>query len=100
MTHAAKLDKPRIIVAMSGGVDSSVAALILKEKGYCVEGMFMKNWEEDDTEEYCSAKQDLEDAQQVCDQLNIRLHKVNFSAEYWNHVFERFSRRISSRSDA
>lgn len=78
------------IVAMSGGVDSSVSAYLLKQQGYRVEAMFMKNWEEDDTEDYCSAKQDLEDAQSVCDQLDIKLHKVNFSNEYWENVFEKF----------
>ncbi len=80
----------KIIVAMSGGVDSSVSALLLKQQGYRVEGMFMKNWEEDDTTEYCSASQDIKDAQQVCDTLGIPLHKVNFSAEYWDNVFEHF----------
>lgn len=84
-----------IIVAMSGGVDSSVAALLLKQQGYQVAGMFMKNWEEDDTEEYCSAKKDLDDAQAVCDALEIPLHKVNFSAEYWDRVFERFLKEYS-----
>ncbi|MGE3919934.1 MAG: tRNA 2-thiouridine(34) synthase MnmA [Gammaproteobacteria bacterium] len=88
MKHAHS--KPKIIVAMSGGVDSSVSAYLLQKQGYYVEAMFMKNWEEDDTEEYCSAKADLEDAQAVCDKLNIHLHKVNFSAEYWDHVFEHF----------
>ena len=75
---------------MSGGVDSSVSALLLKQQGYEVEGLFMKNWEEDDTEEYCSAAVDLADAQQVCDKLNIPLHTVNFSSEYWDYVFEYF----------
>jgi len=80
----------KIIVGMSGGVDSSVAAYLLIRQGYQVEGLFMKNWEEDDTEEYCSASVDLADAQQVCDQLGIPLHRVNFSGEYWDNVFEHF----------
>lgn len=80
----------RIIIGMSGGVDSSVAAYLLLEQGYEVEGLFMKNWEEDDTEEYCTAAVDLEDAQQVCDKLGIKLHTVNFSSEYWDRVFEHF----------
>ena len=67
----------KIIVGMSGGVDSSVSALLLKQQGFAVEGLFMKNWEEDDTEEYCSASVDLADAQQVCDRLDIRLHTVS-----------------------
>ena len=80
----------KIIVGMSGGVDSSVAAWLLQQQGYAVEGLFMKNWEEDDTEEYCSAAVDLADAEQVCGQLGIRLHTVNFSSEYWDNVFEHF----------
>jgi len=75
---------------MSGGVDSSVAALLLLEQGYQVEGLFMKNWEEDDTETYCSASQDVADARAVCERLNIPLHTVNFAAEYWDNVFELF----------
>jgi len=75
---------------MSGGVDSSVSALLLIEQGYEVEGLFMKNWEEDDTQEYCSASVDLADAQQVCEKLAIPLHTVNFSSEYWDNVFEFF----------
>ena len=80
----------RVIVGMSGGVDSSVSAYLLKEQGYQVEGLFMKNWEEDDTDEYCSAAQDLADAQEVCDKLGIKLRTVNFAAEYWDNVFEYF----------
>jgi len=80
----------KIIVGMSGGVDSSVTAYLLLQQGYQVEGLFMKNWEEDDTAEYCSASEDLADAQQVCDSLGIRLHTVNFSGEYWDNVFEYF----------
>jgi len=80
----------RVIVGISGGVDSSVAALLLKQQGYQVEGLFMKNWEEDDNEDYCSAAEDLADAQAVCDLLDIPLHSVNFSAEYWDRVFHYF----------
>jgi len=80
----------KVIVGMSGGVDSSVAALLLLEQGYQVEGLFMKNWEEDDDTEYCTAKADLADAQAVCDRLGIRLHTANFAAEYWDGVFEHF----------
>jgi len=82
--------KKHIIVGMSGGVDSSVAAHLLIEQGFHVEGLFMKNWEEDDSEEYCTAAEDLKDAQSVCDQLGIPLHTVNFSAEYWDRVFAHF----------
>ncbi|WP_354009504.1 tRNA 2-thiouridine(34) synthase MnmA [Endozoicomonas lisbonensis] len=80
----------RVIVGMSGGVDSSVSALLLKQQGYQVEGLFMKNWEEDDGTEYCTAMEDLADAQAVCDKLGIKLHKANFAAEYWDNVFEHF----------
>ncbi len=80
----------KIIVGLSGGVDSSVAAFLLLEKGYEVEALFMKNWDEDDEDEYCSASEDLADAQQVADQLGIKLHTVNFSHEYWEDVFEHF----------
>jgi tRNA-specific 2-thiouridylase len=80
----------RVMVGMSGGVDSSVAALRLIEAGYRVEGLFMKNWDEDDGSEYCTALADLEDARRVCAQLEIPLHTANFAAEYWDNVFEEF----------
>lgn len=80
----------QVIVGMSGGVDSSVSALLLLEQGYSVTGLFMKNWDEDDGTEYCTAKEDLADAQAVCDRLGIPLQTVNFAAEYWDHVFEVF----------
>ncbi|SVC63906.1 uncharacterized protein METZ01_LOCUS316760, partial [marine metagenome] len=73
---------------MSGGVDSAVAASILVEKGYDVEGLFMKNWEEDS--EYCNAEEDYKDALQVCDTLGIPLRSVNFAKEYWERVFQNF----------
>lgn len=79
-----------VIVGMSGGVDSSVSAYLLMEQGYQVEGLFMKNWDEDDGTEYCTAKEDLADAQAVCDKLGIKLHTANFAAEYWDNVFEHF----------
>ncbi|MFC6631701.1 tRNA 2-thiouridine(34) synthase MnmA [Microbulbifer taiwanensis] len=90
-TNKPQSDPPqRVIVGMSGGVDSSVAALLLIQQGYQVEGLFMKNWDEDDGTEYCTAKADLADAQAVCERLGIKLHTANFAAEYWDHVFEYF----------
>ncbi len=83
-------NSPKVIVGMSGGVDSSVAALLLQQQGYEVEGLFMKNWDEDDGTEYCTAKQDYADAQAVADKLGIVLHGANFAAEYWDNVFEHF----------
>lgn len=80
----------KVVVGMSGGVDSSVSALLLLEQGYQVEGLFMKNWDEDDGTQYCTAKDDLADAQAVCDKLGIPLHTANFAAEYWDNVFEHF----------
>ncbi|MDX2464069.1 MAG: tRNA 2-thiouridine(34) synthase MnmA [Porticoccus sp.] len=80
----------KVIVGMSGGVDSSVTALLLQQQGYNVEGLFMKNWDEDDGTDYCTAREDMADAQAVADTLGIPLHSANFAAEYWDNVFEHF----------
>jgi tRNA-specific 2-thiouridylase len=80
----------RIVVGMSGGVDSSVAALLLKRQGREVVGLFMKNWEDDDDDEYCSTRQDLVDVASVADVLEIELEVVNFAAEYKDRVFASF----------
>lgn len=82
--------RKKVIVGMSGGVDSSVTALILHEQGFDVAGVFMKNWDEDDGTEFCTAAADLADAQRVCDRLGIPLGTVNFASEYWDYVFELF----------
>ncbi|MCH9699677.1 MAG: tRNA 2-thiouridine(34) synthase MnmA [Gammaproteobacteria bacterium] len=82
--------KQHITVGMSGGVDSSVTAKILVEQEYDVSALFMKNWEEDDGTDACTAVADLADAQQVCDALAIPLKTVNFAHEYWELVFENF----------
>ena len=80
----------RVIVGMSGGVDSSVAALLLKEQGYDVLGVFMKNWEEKDENGVCTSTQDYEDVRAVCDQIGIPYYTVNFTKEYWDRVFSHF----------
>jgi len=80
----------KVIVGLSGGVDSSVAALLLQQQGYQVEGLFMKNWEGDDTDDYCPAREDMLDASAVADKLGIPLHIQNFSKQYWDRVFEYF----------
>ncbi len=82
--------KKTVIVGLSGGVDSSVAAWRLLQQGYHVEGLFMKNWNEDDGTEYCTARQDLMDAMQVAGTLGIELHTINFAKEYWDRVFSHF----------
>jgi len=80
----------RIIVGLSGGVDSSVAALLLKERGYEVQGLFMSNWDEDDDDAYCTSAADYQDALAVARELGIALHRVSFAAEYRARVFEYF----------
>ena len=86
----------KVVVGMSGGVDSSVSALLLKQQGYEVIGLFMKNWEDDDSEEYCSSRQDLIDAVSVADRIGIEIEAVNFSAEYKDRVFSEFLREYRS----
>jgi tRNA-specific 2-thiouridylase len=82
--------KKRVIVGLSGGVDSAVAALLLVEQGYEVEGLFMQNWEDEDEASYCTSAQDFQDARQVAAELRIPLHRVNFTAEYQDRVFRYF----------
>ena len=84
------MERKRIVVGMSGGVDSSVAALLLKGQGHEVLGLFMKNWEDDDTDEYCTARADLIDAVAVADTLGIDIEVINFSIEYKERVFAEF----------
>jgi tRNA-specific 2-thiouridylase len=84
-----------VVVGMSGGVDSSVAALLLKEQGYRVIGLFMKNWEETDAQGVCLASKDFDDATRVCDQIGIPFYSVNFTQEYWDAVFSQFLHDLS-----
>src|SRR5512147_657228 len=86
----------RVVVGMSGGVDSSVTALLLKEQGYDVVGLFMKNWEDDDDSEYCSSRQDLIDAVSVADTIGIPIEAVNFAKEYKDRVFSYFLREYEA----
>ncbi|MEY4592722.1 MAG: hypothetical protein RIR18_1617 [Pseudomonadota bacterium] len=88
--------KGKVVVGLSGGVDSSVAALLLKQQGYEVIGLFMKNWEDDDTDEYCSSRQDLIDVMSVGDTLGIDVEVVNFAAEYRERVFAEFLREYKA----
>src|SRR5580698_11068093 len=81
--------KDRVIVGLSGGVDSAVAALLLKEQGHDVQGLFMSNWEDED-DSYCTAAQDFQDARAVARELGIPLHRVSFAAEYRARVFAYF----------
>ena len=78
-----------VVVGMSGGVDSSVAAYLLQKQGYKVQGLFMQNWQ-NEPGEVCTSEIDFKDASKVCDQLDIPLHKANFSDEYWDRVFKEF----------
>jgi tRNA-specific 2-thiouridylase len=80
----------RIVIGMSGGVDSSVSAYLLKQQGFDVHGLFMKNWEQDDTELYCHSAEDVVDAKHVADAIGIPITSVNFAQEYWDRVFQHF----------
>ena len=88
--------KKKVVIGLSGGVDSSVAAALLKEQGYEVIGLFMKNWEDDDDSEYCSTRQDWIDAVSVADVLGIDIEAVNFAAEYKDRVFAEFLREYQA----
>jgi len=88
--------RERVVVGMSGGVDSSVAAWLLKTQGYDVVGLFMKNWEDDDTDAYCTSREDLVDAAAVADVIGIELEAVNFAAEYRERVFAEFLREYQA----
>jgi tRNA-specific 2-thiouridylase len=87
---------PRIVVGLSGGVDSAVSAWLLKQQGYDVVGLFMKNWEDDDDDEYCSTREDLIDATSVADVIGIDIEAVNFAAEYKDRVFASFLAEYSA----
>ncbi|HJV10495.1 MAG TPA: tRNA 2-thiouridine(34) synthase MnmA [Burkholderiales bacterium] len=86
----------KVVVGMSGGVDSAVAALLAKRAGHDVVGLFMKNWEDDDSDEYCSTREDLIDAAAAADRIGIELEAVNFSAEYKERVFAEFLREYAA----
>jgi len=90
------VSKNKVVVGMSGGVDSSVAAWLLKQQGFEVVGVFMKNWEDDDTDEYCTSREDLVDAAAVADVIGIELEAVNFAAEYRTRVFAQFLREYEA----
>src|SRR5690625_165937 len=88
--------KAKVVIGMSGGVDSSVAAWLLKQQGYDVLGMFMKNWEDDDDSEYCSSRQDWLDAVSVADVVGVDIEAVNFADDYKDRVFSEFLREYSA----
>lgn len=88
--------KPRVVVGLSGGVDSAVSAWLLKQHGYEVVAIFMKNWEDDDDDEYCSSRQDFLDAASVADVIGIEIEHVNFAAEYKDRVFAEFLREYQA----
>ncbi len=90
------MSKKRVVIGMSGGVDSSVSAWLLKEQGYEVIGLFMKNWEDDDDSEYCSTREDWIDAVSVADVLGVDIEAVNFAAEYKDRVFAEFLREYQA----
>jgi tRNA-specific 2-thiouridylase len=86
----------KVVVGMSGGVDSAVAALLLRRQGHDVVGLFMKNWEDDDDDQYCSTREDLIDAAAAADVIGVELEAVNFAAEYKDRVFADFLREYAA----
>ncbi len=90
------MPKQKVVLGMSGGVDSSVAAWLLKQQGYEVIGLFMKNWEDDDDDEYCSTRQDWIDAASVADVVGVDIEAVNFASEYKDRVFAEFLREYEA----
>lgn len=90
------MSKKRVVIGMSGGVDSSVSAWLLKEQGYEVIGLFMKNWEDDDDSEYCSTREDWIDAVSVADVVGVDIEAVNFASEYKDRVFAEFLREYQA----
>ena len=85
----------RVVIGMSGGVDSSVAAILLKQQGYEVIGLFMKNWEETDETGHCTAETDWDDVRRVCNKIGIPYYSINFSKEYYDRVFKDFLEEYS-----
>ena len=96
MSRHAHSPRQRIVVGLSGGVDSAVTAWLLKRAGHEVVGIFMKNWEDDDDDEYCSSRQDFLDAASVADVLGIEIEHVNFAADYKDRVFAEFLREYAA----
>ena len=80
----------KIIIGLSGGVDSTVSIKLLKDKDYDVEALFMKNWNNDEKTDGCNVLEDLEYAIDACEKLDVKLHTANFSEQYWNNIFFRF----------
>jgi tRNA-specific 2-thiouridylase len=89
----------KVVVGMSGGVDSSVAAALLKEQGYEVIGLFMHNWEEDDDDDTCTAVTDYEDVKRVCNALHIPYFSVNYAKEYYDRVIFSLTRAVTNGGD-
>ena len=90
------MSKQRVVVGLSGGVDSAVSAWLLKQQGHEVVGIFMKNWEDDDDSEFCSSRQDFLDAASVADVIGIEIEHVNFAADYKDRVFAEFLREYQA----
>ena len=88
--------KRRVVVGLSGGVDSALSAWLLKRQGHEVVGLFMKNWEDDDDDEHCTSRQDFLDAASVADVIGIEIEHVNFAAEYKDRVFAEFLREYGA----